>query len=180
MFANKVCGQCPPRVSECLVQTVFANSTLGGLSEANAWAKEYPAWPLPGMPVSQIPSKPKRNRWADGEPLDADAAERVARALAVNCATLERRIAEITEAGMHPVQPEDEQPRVQDEQTWLEQHAAEYWDAITSEPLSTDLTRAARQEELGFMNGWKVWDVVPVSQSWDRTGKAPLKGRWWM
>ena len=28
------------------------------------------------------------------------------------------------------------------------------------------------------MDGWKVWDVVPVSQSWDRTGKAPLKGRW--
>ena len=75
------------------------------------------------------------------------------------------------------MRPEDEQPRVQDEQTWLDQHAAEYWDAITSEPLSTDLTRAARQEELGFMDGWKVWDVVPVSQSWDRTGKAPLKGR---
>ena len=28
------------------------------------------------------------------------------------------------------------------------------------------------------MGSWKVWDVVPVSQSWKRTGKAPLKGRW--
>ena len=73
------------------------------------------------------------------------------------------------------MKPEEEQPRVQDEQTCLEQHAAEYWDAITSEPLPTDLTSAARQEELGFMDGWKVWDVVPVSQSWNRTGNAPLK-----
>ena len=28
------------------------------------------------------------------------------------------------------------------------------------------------------MNGWKVWDVVPVAQCWARTGKAPLKGKW--
>ena len=69
------------------------------------------------------------------------------------------------------VQPEEEQPRVQDEQTCLEQHAAEYWDAITNEPLPTGLTSAARQEELGFMADWKVWDVVPVAQCWTCHGK---------
>ena len=53
--------------------------------EANAWAKEYPAWPLLGMPVPKTPLEPKRTRWADEEALDAVAAERVARALAVNC-----------------------------------------------------------------------------------------------
>ena len=69
------------------------------------------------------------------------------------------------------VQPEEEQPRVQDEHTCLEQHAAEYWDAITNEPIPATLTNAARQEELGFMGSWKVWDVVPVTQCWNRTGK---------
>ena len=28
------------------------------------------------------------------------------------------------------------------------------------------------------MGSWKVWDVVPVTQCWSRTGKAPLKGKW--
>ena len=70
------------------------------------------------------------------------------------------------------MKPEEEQPRVQDEQTCLEQYAAQYWDAITQEPLPAALTNAARQEELSFMNGWKVWDVVPVAQCWARTGKA--------
>ena len=62
------------------------------------------------------------------------------------------------------VQPEEEQLRVQDEQVCLVQHAAAYWDAITNEPLPAALTSAARQEELGFMNSWKVWDVVSVAE----------------
>ena len=74
--------------------------------------------------------------------------------------------------------PEPRAARVQDEQACFEQYAAQYWDAITSEPLPTDLTSAARQEELGFMNDWKVWDVAPVAECWARTGKAPLKGKW--
>ena len=67
---------------------------------------------------------------------------------------------------------------MQDEQTCLANHAAQYWDAITNEPLPAALTSAARQEELGFMNTWQVWDVVPVAECKRRTGKAPLKGRW--
>ena len=76
------------------------------------------------------------------------------------------------------VPAEKEQTRVQDEQTCLAEHAAVYWDAITNEPLPAALTNAARQEELSFMNSWKVWDVVPISECKRRTGKAPLKGRW--
>ena len=30
----------------------------------------------------------------------------------------------------------------------------------------------------GLHGSWKVWDVVPVTQCWSRTGKAPLKGKW--
>ena len=46
----------------------------GKKPEADAWAKEYPAWPLPGMPVPKTAFEPKRTRWADEEPLDAVAA----------------------------------------------------------------------------------------------------------
>ena len=70
------------------------------------------------------------------------------------------------------VQPEEEQPRVQDGHTCFKQHAAEYWDVITNEPLPAAFTNAARQEELGFMGSCKVWDVVPVTECWNRTGKA--------
>ena len=41
----------------------------GKKPEADAWAKEYPAWPLPGMPATAF--EPRRTRWADEEPLDA-------------------------------------------------------------------------------------------------------------
>ena len=165
--------------------------------EASRWAKEYPAWPVPGTSIPETPLTPKRVRWADETPPATVAAEQVARALAANCAKLQTSIAQLEKepcSGLvchvrvtspsgvveNPsgVQPEEEQPRVQDEKACFEQYAAQYWDAITNEPLPPELTGAARQEELGFMNDWKVWDVVPVSQSWDRTGKAPLKGRW--
>ena len=59
-------------------------------AEAAAWAKEYPAWPLPGMHVPQIPVDAKR-RWADEDSVDAVAAEGIARALAVYCTTLKKR-----------------------------------------------------------------------------------------
>ena len=53
-----------------------------------------------------------------------------------------------------------------------------YWDAITREELSAELTRPARQEELDFMQDWHVWDVAPVAESWSVVGKAPLQGKW--
>ena len=155
------------------------------------WDTEYPDWPLPGTAPQQ--HTPKRVRWADETPLDTVAAERVANTLATNCTKLQASITALQAQALlasiaqqatqqrvaeGSVPPEDEQPRVLDETQCLEQYAAQYWDAITSEPLPPHLTAAARQEELGFMNSWKVWDVVPVSQCLQRTGKAPLKGKW--
>jgi hypothetical protein len=52
------------------------------------------------------------------------------------------------------------------------------YDEVTGVPLPPSLVRAARKEELDFMHNWHVWDVVPISQSWSRLGKAPLGGRW--
>ena len=43
------------------------------------------------------------------------------------------------------------------------------------EELPAELTRAARQEELDFMQDWHVWDVVPITESWSVTGKAPFR-----
>ena len=58
------------------------------------------------MPPSEAPereSEPARKvRWADEEPLDTVAAEQVARALADNCASLEKRIAELAEPSLQP------------------------------------------------------------------------------
>ena len=61
---------------------------------------------------------------------------------------------------------------------WLFGCARKYWDAITQEELPAELTRAARQEELDFMQDWHVWDVVPITESWSVTDKAPLQGKW--
>ena len=33
-------------------------------------------------------------------------------------------------------------------------------------------------EEVDFMNSWKVWDVRPRAEAWEKTGKPPLGGRW--
>ena len=120
--------------------------------------------------------------WADETPPHTVAAEQAVRTLKANYATLEASLASLTAAMLPEVQAgvpaEKEQTRVLDEQTCLAEHAAVYWDAITHEPLPAALTDAARQEELSFMNSWKVWDVVPISECKQRTGKAPLKGRW--
>ena len=132
------------------------------------------------LPTEAPESTAQRTRkvvsWAD-ESLDTVAAEQVARALAANCARLERQITELTHQSSQAVQPEAEHPQIRDEQEGAE-HFSQFWDEITHESLPADLTRAARQEELEFMNDWQVWDVVPTSECRARTGKSPLKGKW--
>ena len=112
------------------------------------------------MPLDEAQSRTSeptnRVRWADEEPLDMVAAEQVARALAAHCAALEKRIAELAESNPQRVQPEEEHPRVQDEQAYCAECLSQCWDDITCQTLSADLARAARQEELGFMNDWKM------------------------
>jgi hypothetical protein len=75
--------------------------------------------------------------------------------------------------------PEAGQERVWDEEESLKAHVPQkYWDAITNEELPPDLTAASRAEEIAFMKEWEVWDVVPISESWRLTGRAPLQGKW--
>ena len=58
---------------------------------------------------------------------------------------------------------------------WAEE---EFFDNTTGAPLPVHLVKAAREEEIAFMEDWEVWDVVPVSRCWQSTGKGPLGGRW--
>ena len=102
------------------------SSVLRGLDEegdtarkARQWAEAYPAWPLPGVSLlanqreegvrARSAAGQQRVRWADEEtPLDTIAAEQVARALAANCAALEKSITELTARTSQPcpVKPE--------------------------------------------------------------------------
>jgi hypothetical protein len=83
------------------------------------------------------------------------------------------------QGGSGEVVPEEEYVRVQDEQECLQKHGHQrYWDAITNEELPANLTAEARAEELAFMDEWKVWDVVPLTECWKNTGKKPLQSKW--
>ena len=53
-----------------------------------------------------------------------------------------------------------------------------YWDSVTGDKLPEEETEAARQEEIGCMNKWNIWDIVDVDLCWQRTGKSPISGRW--
>ena len=65
-------------------------------------------FPMPPDEASRRTSETtNRIRWADEEPLDTDAVEQVARALAAQCAALEKRIAEVAESSPQLVQPEE-------------------------------------------------------------------------
>ena len=37
---------------------------------------------------------------------------------------------------------------------------------------------SARQEEIGYMQSRSIWSVMPISDCWEKTGKAPVTVRW--
>jgi hypothetical protein len=53
-----------------------------------------------------------------------------------------------------------------------------FWDDISGEPLSTERVIRARLEEIEEFRKREVYDKVPISQCWERTGKAPIGVRW--
>ena len=38
--------------------------------------------------------------------------------------------------------------------------------------------KAAREEEVGYMHQRNIWRIVPISDSWEKTGKGPVSVRW--
>ena len=51
-------------------------------------------------------------------------------------------------------------------------------DSVTGDLLPSKLVEKAHDEEIMFMNDWKVGDLVPMSQAKARTGEPPLRGKW--
>ena len=53
-----------------------------------------------------------------------------------------------------------------------------YWDNLSGKPLNARMVQAARLEELGELAKNHVYDKVPISECWNRTGQAPVGTRW--
>ena len=44
--------------------------------------------------------------------------------------------------------------------------------------LKIEDRKKARREEIGYMQRRNIWKMVPVSECWLKTGKAPIGTRW--
>ena len=53
-----------------------------------------------------------------------------------------------------------------------------YWDDVNSKQLDSNLTRAARKEEVEAIHEMKVYQKVPTSMCYQETGKRPVGTRW--
>ena len=51
-------------------------------------------------------------------------------------------------------------------------------DDLSGENLPQEGVRLARKEEVGYMEGRKLWTPKPVKECWEKTGKAPVSVRW--
>ena len=69
------------------------------------------------------------------------------------------------------------QDHVKDEEEELQEYgsfAESVHDELTGEPLPASLVQCAS----AFMENWGVWEEVPVSECWRRTGRRPIGTRW--
>jgi hypothetical protein len=54
----------------------------------------------------------------------------------------------------------------------------EFWDDISGEPLDPLGVHNARKEEMAEIAKHKVYTKVPLTECWEKTGKAPIGVRW--
>ena len=54
----------------------------------------------------------------------------------------------------------------------------EAWDDVHGGDLPADMVKSARKEEIDFMVKKGIWKLRPVTECWDKTGKAPVSVRW--
>ena len=55
---------------------------------------------------------------------------------------------------------------------------SEFWDDLSGKPLNPELVRKARAEEMSEYARHGVYRIVPIAESWEKTGKAPIGSRW--
>ena len=65
-----------------------------------------------------------------------------------------------------------------DEVTHIAEPWKKYWDDISGKELKPDLVRAACEEELKVVDEMGVWELRPIAECIEVTGKKPVKVRW--
>ena len=60
----------------------------------------------------------------------------------------------------------------------MAEEEAGVWDDMSGERLDWQGVKRARGEEISEVHKHKVYVKVPITECWDRTGKAPIKVRW--
>lgn len=53
-----------------------------------------------------------------------------------------------------------------------------FTDEVSGKALESSKVAAARAEEIDYATRYKVWDVVPISECYQKTGKGPISSRW--
>ena len=56
-----------------------------------------------------------------------------------------------------------------------EQDSEGAWDDVHGGELPYDKVKAAREEEIGFMEERGIWTLKPISECWEKTGKRRLR-----
>ena len=64
------------------------------------------------------------------------------------------------------------------EVVYIEEPWKRYWEDISGKELKPDLVRAAREEELKVVDEMGVWELRPIAELLEVTGKKPVKVRW--
>ena len=52
------------------------------------------------------------------------------------------------------------------------------WNDVKEGQLEVKEVKAARKEEVGYMENRRIWSMTPVSECWEKLGKAPVSVRW--
>eukprot|EP00434_Breviolum_minutum_P025627 symbB.v1.2.022644.t1/scaffold2018.1/size92264/4 len=53
-----------------------------------------------------------------------------------------------------------------------------FTDEVSGKALESSKVASARAEEIDYAERYKVWDVVPISECYQKTGKGPISSRW--
>ena len=62
-------------------------------------------------------------------------------------------------------------------ENWMT-YDGEFYDDVSGEDLPKHLAVAGRRLEMDFFHGRKVYDKTPISECWEKTGKAPIPVKW--
>ena len=54
----------------------------------------------------------------------------------------------------------------------------EAWDDVKGRELPIREVKAARKEEVTYMEKREIWGLSPIQECWDKTGKASVSVRW--